>query len=398
VDNARIYPWYQAGRHGLFWLPVFFLYFSDVLPLERVLQLEAVYYLAVVLLEVPSGYASDALGRKPTLLVGAFAASIAGLVFATTSSFGAFVVGQILLAAAMAFNSGTDSSLLYDSLVAEGREAEQGYHEGVGQSWGFASMGAASLVGGVLAGVDHRLAYVLSAVAGMLTLVAVSRFTEPPRSVRARAPVAQVAAIVRQLRDPLSAWILAWVVAVTVFAHIPYEFVQPWLGFLLGSDSSGYEATPLAAGLAAAIAMWLGALAARTSTPIASRIGTRATLLLGTCLTGVVIASMGAAISWIIVPIVLLRSVPQALARPAMNAALHPRLSSDIRATWLSVQSLAGRLAFSAALAGTAVAVGDAQLTPPLLQTILLTYAVAVAVVVVVLGVWAALLDERVSS
>ena len=45
---------FLAGLH--FWYPIFFLYFLARLPLVQVLQLEAIYYACVVLLEVPSGW------------------------------------------------------------------------------------------------------------------------------------------------------------------------------------------------------------------------------------------------------------------------------------------------------------------------------------------------------
>lgn len=37
--------------------------------MSRVLRLEAIYYIAVVFLEVPSGYFSDRFGRRQTLLI-----------------------------------------------------------------------------------------------------------------------------------------------------------------------------------------------------------------------------------------------------------------------------------------------------------------------------------------
>ena len=67
--NTTLYPWYRAGYEAYFWLPVFFLYFNERFSIERVLQLEAIYFLSVVLLEVPSGYFSDRIGRRPTLLI-----------------------------------------------------------------------------------------------------------------------------------------------------------------------------------------------------------------------------------------------------------------------------------------------------------------------------------------
>ena len=71
--NLKLYPVYQACRNTFFWVPVFFLYFAAALPLDQVLLLEAVYYLGVVVLEVPSGFFSDVVGRRLTLLISSLA-------------------------------------------------------------------------------------------------------------------------------------------------------------------------------------------------------------------------------------------------------------------------------------------------------------------------------------
>ena len=60
--NLRWYAVYVAASNALFWMPLFFLYFSQHLDVAQVLRLEAVYYAAVVLLEVPTGVASDRRG------------------------------------------------------------------------------------------------------------------------------------------------------------------------------------------------------------------------------------------------------------------------------------------------------------------------------------------------
>ena len=75
--NVALYPLYVAFFGTMAWIPIFFLFFSQHLSLEQVLQLEAIYYVSVVLLEVPSGYFSDVVGRRATLLVSTIAMSFA---------------------------------------------------------------------------------------------------------------------------------------------------------------------------------------------------------------------------------------------------------------------------------------------------------------------------------
>ena len=122
--NVRLYPRYQILFNLYFWIPVFFLYFSEFLPLGQVLRLEAIYYTTVVVLEVPSGYFSDRFGRRRTLLVSSTALATSYTLFFFGSGFADFAAAQVCLAAGMAFNSGTDTALHFDSLAALGRGEE----------------------------------------------------------------------------------------------------------------------------------------------------------------------------------------------------------------------------------------------------------------------------------
>ena len=80
--NLRLYPWHQLAGQTLFWGPIFFLYFSERFPVDRVLQLGAIYYVSVVLLELPSGWFSDRVSRVTTLRIAIGAMATAHLLFA----------------------------------------------------------------------------------------------------------------------------------------------------------------------------------------------------------------------------------------------------------------------------------------------------------------------------
>ncbi|MEM7258834.1 MAG: MFS transporter, partial [Pseudomonadota bacterium] len=138
--NIRIYPWYQAAAGFLPWMPVFFLYFSQTVSLDKAIELGAIYYLAVVIFEVPSGYFSDRFGRRTTLLCAAVFALASYSVFLFASAFTWFAMGQILLAGAIAFQSGSDSSLLYDSLTELNRQQDYEAHEARSQQFGMTSL------------------------------------------------------------------------------------------------------------------------------------------------------------------------------------------------------------------------------------------------------------------
>lgn len=339
--SIALYPAYRALRGLLFWMPVFFLFFQRELTMAQALWLEAIYYTAFVLLEVPSGYLSDAVGRRPTLLLGAALSGAGALLFALGSGSVAWAAGQVLFAAGFSFDSGTDQSLLYDALASEGREAEFRAIEARAAAWNLGAVAVASLLGGVLGTVDLRLPYLATALAALAALAVAWQFEEPSRA-RASSPRAQLAEVLTTLRDPLLRWTTTAAVAGTVLNHVPYEFLQPWLAALTGSE----QAAAIWSGGLSVLIVLLAAWASERSDSWAERIAPTALLVGMLALQVVVIACMGLAVTPWLLPLLLLRGVPGAVNRPLMGDLQHPRMASSVRATVLSVQSLAGRLAF----------------------------------------------------
>lgn len=189
------------------WIPVFFLYFSKYASLEQVIQLSAVYYISVFILEVPSGYFSDKVGRKITLMISATSLVFAHSLFLVGEGFTVFAMGQFMLAAGIAFQSGTDTALHYDSLVAVGRESEYEVREARAEKFGLSSLAVATLLGGVLGSVDLRSAYILCLLGGFGTLLIVWNLTEPKHSLQTNTGsfINVLTGCVKRLNHPLLA-------------------------------------------------------------------------------------------------------------------------------------------------------------------------------------------------
>ncbi|WP_168210322.1 MFS transporter [Persicimonas caeni] len=358
--NIRLYPWYAAFFNAFFWMPVFFLYFGAHLPLSRVLQLEGVYYAAVVLLEVPSGYFSDRVGRRTTLLTSSVLLIAAYLLFFFGAGFAAFALAQVLLAAGIAFNSGTDTSFHYDSLATLGRAVEYEEREAIVARNSLVATGAAALLGGAVASVDLSYAYGASALTAVVALGLVFSFAEPEhREAEASDFVHQIAHCLAHLKQPQLAWLFGFAVLAVVINHVPYEFYQPYLD-VLGTQVGLGEHTALAAGAHMAVATLIGAWFARRSARIDKRLGTGRTLLLAAVIQLAIIGSMALVLHAAVVVLILLRGVPSGLYKAPLNAAVTPRIPQEERATYLSIQSLAGRLGFTGLLAGLSLVAGDA--------------------------------------
>ena len=358
--NLRLYPAYQAARSSTFWLPVFFLYFSSRFGPAEVLLLESIYYAAVVGFEVPSGYLSDRLGRRPTLVMAGLAWMVGYAALAWGGNWWVFAAGQVSIALGMALNSGTDSALVFDSLSSMGREDELAAVEGRAQSWAAGSMAVSAVVGGLLATVDLRLGHGLSALSAAAAFGLALGFREPERCRPAERPLAQLREVGRSLRSPMLRWVFVFVVAMTVFNHVPYELAQPYLHLVLDARSSG-AFTPVVSGVMMGCMMGLAAFASRWSEPLGRRVGVTAVLLGTMALQGLVMVGMAAVVHPAVVVLLLARSVPGALSRPLELQCVLPNVGAHLRATYLSVQSLVGRLAFTVALAAGSWAVGGLE-------------------------------------
>lgn len=361
--NVTLYPWYAALSNAHFWMPVFFLYFLEHMNIADVLRLEAIYYLGVVLLEVPSGYFSDRFGRRLTLLIANTALLVAYAVFFLGDGFSTFAVAQVFLAAGLAFNSGTDTSLHYDSLATLGREDEFDSREAIVARNAILASGLAALIGGAAGLLDLRFAYLLSAGAALTSLLIVLRMREPETHEKKQVPVGPIRQITlcgRLLHQPFMAWLFAFYVLMTVLNHVPYEFYQPYIDLALTEQLALGEGTPLGTGIHVGIAMVIAAWFARRSIRLRDRLGLAGVLMSAAALQTVIIGVMALVLHPLVILLILFRSVPRALMTAPLNAAIAPRVDRSQRATFLSIQSLGGRLAFSGFLVVLSMVHGEA--------------------------------------
>lgn len=360
-QNVRLYPWYIVFSRTMAWLPVFFLFFSQHLSLEQVLQIEAFYYVSVVILEVPSGYFSDAIGRRPTLLISSIALALAYAVFLIGDNFLVFAIAQFFLAMGFAFSSGTDTSFHYDSLFGLGQADQYGQREAAVERNGFVASAIAVFIGGLIGLIDLRMAYAISLVGALGAVVVVTRFQEPIRHLHTNAPLkimGQLQTCLRYIQQPALLWLFIFAVLMTILNHIPYEFYQPYLDLLNKSQFMAADQTSFAAGIVMGISMIFGASAANYSIRLSNRFGIGSTLLLAAGLQTLIIIVMGLILHPLVILLIINRAIPFGLMRAPMNAAIAPKIPQAQRASYLSIQSLMGRLAFAATLFSLSILTG----------------------------------------
>jgi len=134
-------------------------YESNGLSMKDIMILQAVYSIAIVVLEVPSGYLADVIGRKKTLIIGAVFGILGFTTYNFSFGFMGFLVAEIILGIGQSCISGADSAMLYDSLLDRGEEKKYTRFEGRITAMGNVAEALAGIVGGLLVGITIRTPY-----------------------------------------------------------------------------------------------------------------------------------------------------------------------------------------------------------------------------------------------
>ncbi len=373
--NIVLYPWFKFVQQLLFWQATWFLYFESQLSAAEAILLYVVADLSTTVLEVPSGYMSDRLGRRKTLLVAAISFVAATFLLVVGEGFAQFALASVLLGAASAFASGTGSSLLFESLKADGRASEIEAMELKAWRFSFSGLALSALTGGVLALHGAILPYVATAISALGLLAATALFREPPPTPQA-GHRDNLRLIGSSLAQPTLLWLLCLWLAAYTFSHIPFVFGQP---FIRGAmTAAGYgDQTPLISGAVTFLMMAISLAVSLVALPLRRTLGLPGILLLAFGMQVALTAALAASNSLFVIALLLLRMVPDSLSTAFVMARVQTLLPSTIRATYLSLQSLAGRIVFSAALSLAALYTpADQTLAYADMQVILTCFAV----------------------
>lgn len=158
-------------------------YESNGLSMKDIMILQAVYSIAIVVLEVPSGYLADVIGRKKTLIIGALFGILGFTTYSFSFGFIGFLVAEIILGIGQSCISGADSAMLYDSLLDRGEEKKYTRFEGRITALGNVAEAMAGILGGILAGITIRTPYMAQIFVAFIALPAAITLVEPIRKI-----------------------------------------------------------------------------------------------------------------------------------------------------------------------------------------------------------------------
>lgn len=144
--------------------------------------LQAIYSISVAILEIPSGYMADVVGRRTTLILGSILGTLGFVIYSVSDSFLGFLVAEIILGIGGSFISGADSAMLFDTLAAADLREKYLNFEGRITSLGNIAETVAAILGGIIAGYfSYRHVYLAQTVVASIAIPAAFLLREPLR-------------------------------------------------------------------------------------------------------------------------------------------------------------------------------------------------------------------------
>lgn len=124
-SNVRIINLTRVLRSTIILWPVLTLiYLSKGISFFEIGLINSIGSIVITILEVPLGMLADKFGRKPNLILGYSLHLVFILCLSMSSSIFELIITEIIFSIATCLISGTDISIVYDSLKKDGKEEE----------------------------------------------------------------------------------------------------------------------------------------------------------------------------------------------------------------------------------------------------------------------------------
>ena len=172
----------KIAKWFMLFMPIIVLFYQENgLSMQDIFTLKAVYSVAIVVMEIPSGYLADILGRKRTLIIGTILGFLGFVIYDFSFGFWSFLAAELVLGFGQSLISGADSAMLYDSLKAFGKKDQYLRFEGKMVSIGNVAEAVAGILGGLLAEISLRTPFYGQTAVAFIGIPAAILLIEPVR-------------------------------------------------------------------------------------------------------------------------------------------------------------------------------------------------------------------------
>lgn len=179
-------------------MPIIVLFYKECgLDLADIFILKSVYSIAMVSLEIPTGYLADVWGRRNCLISGCILCFFGFTNYSLADTFVAFFISEILLGFGQSLVSGADSALLYDTMIHYRKEESYLKYEGRVTMIGNFSEAFAGIFSGLLATYSLRLPFYVQSGIAFIGIPAAFMLTEHAAKTRIENSFANIVKIIK---------------------------------------------------------------------------------------------------------------------------------------------------------------------------------------------------------
>lgn len=178
--NVRLLTWFNFFIDFRLYFPIAILYFAQVTGSFALgMSVFGMTQLSQAIFEMPTGIFSDYIGRKKTVIVGAFFMVFAVISYSLGVTWALFL-GAIFEGIQRAFHSGNNDALLHDSLKEGGNEGEYNHYYGRLSAMYQIASGFAALVGGIIGFYySFSLVFYISIIPQIICVLLAFKLIEP---------------------------------------------------------------------------------------------------------------------------------------------------------------------------------------------------------------------------
>ncbi len=333
----------KVAKWFMLTMPILLLFFQDLgFTVEESFQLKAIYSIAIVVFEIPSGYVADVLGRKRTLIIGSILGTLGFAIYSFTSGFYAFLAAELILGIGQSFISGADSALLYDSLKADKREKDYLKYEGRNFSLGNFSEAIAGFLGGALAEMSLRMPFYFQTGIAFIAIPAAFMLVEPQLFTRTQKAT---------WKDILNVVKYAMITNKSLRYNIIYSSIigsatltMAWV-YPLYLKEIGFREIQI--GTTSTVLNLVVGMTTLFAYKIEQKLRPKSTVIGTTLVITAAFIAAGLLHSLAVIPVMVLFYFSRGIATPVLKDYINRITSSDMRATVLSIRSLIIRANFS---------------------------------------------------
>ncbi len=334
--NVFLYKLYVVFNEPLFWGPILIISIQKLagMSLSDIYYMESVTLILCVLLDVPFGALADIIGRKKTIILGGIFLFSSKIFFATMNCPLDAWIANMLWAIGLTLQSGSDTSLLYDSLKECNREKEYKSIEGKAVGLRFFLVAICALTTGFLAKINLRFPLYLSVPFLLLSLIPAFFLHEPIHtekySIKKQFDTLK-RGFLSFFKTKEVAFMIGFSTLIATISKIWFFTYNPYFE-IVKIDVSYY-------GFIFFLCNMVAFISSHYAYKLEKNIGERYFILIMILCIGLPLIVMGLLPIAICAYLVLAQNLVRGFMKPFIGDYLHKHVNTDIRATTMSVNS-----------------------------------------------------------